>query len=91
MTKAPLLLRKSLFWIKNKHPEKPLGERLRLALQELGPVWIKFGQMMSTRRDLFPPHIADPLALLQDQVAPFDGELAKKQMEQALGGPLENW
>ncbi|MCR9939141.1 ubiquinone biosynthesis regulatory protein kinase UbiB [Vibrio antiquarius] len=91
LTKAPLLLRKSLFWINNKHPEKPLGERLRLALQELGPVWIKFGQMMSTRRDLFPPHIADPLALLQDQVAPFDGELAKKQMEQALGGPLENW
>ncbi|MCG6284737.1 ubiquinone biosynthesis regulatory protein kinase UbiB [Vibrio diabolicus] len=91
LTKAPLLLRKSLFWIKNKHPEKTLGERLRLALQELGPVWIKFGQMMSTRRDLFPPHIADPLALLQDQVAPFDGELAKKQMEQALGGPLENW
>ncbi len=37
--------------------------------------------MMSTRRDLFPPHIADPLALLQDQVAPFDGELAKQQME----------
>ncbi|BCG14387.1 ubiquinone biosynthesis regulatory protein kinase UbiB [Vibrio sp. Vb5031] len=91
LTKAPLLLRKSLFWIKNKHPEKPLGERLRLVLQELGPVWIKFGQMMSTRRDLFPPHIADPLALLQDQVAPFDGELAKKQMEQALGGPLEKW
>ena len=91
LTKAPLLLRKSLFWIKNKHPEKTLGERLRLALQELGPVWIKFGQMMSTRRDLFPPHIADPLALLQDQVAPFDGELAKRQMEKALGGPLENW
>ncbi len=48
LTKAPLLMRKSLFWIKNQHPEKPLGERLRLALQELGPVWIKFGQMMST-------------------------------------------
>ncbi len=91
LTKAPLLMRKSLFWIKNQHPEKTLGERLRLALQELGPVWIKFGQMMSTRRDLFPPHIADPLALLQDQVAPFDGELAKQQMEKALGGPLENW
>ncbi len=46
---------------------------------------------MSTRRDLFPPHIADPLALLQDQVSPFDGALAKAQMEQALGGPLETW
>jgi len=46
---------------------------------------------MSTRRDLFPPHIADQLALLQDKVAPFDGQLARKQMEAALGGPLETW
>ncbi|MDX1303918.1 ubiquinone biosynthesis regulatory protein kinase UbiB [Photobacterium sp.] len=89
--KVPKMARKSLFWIKNQHSEKPLGERLRLALQELGPVWIKFGQMMSTRRDLFPPHIADQLALLQDQVAPFDGKLAKTHMEQALGGSLETW
>ncbi|NAW69840.1 ubiquinone biosynthesis regulatory protein kinase UbiB [Vibrio sp. V27_P1S3P104] len=91
LTKAPILARQSLFWIRNQHSDKPLGERLRLALQELGPVWIKFGQMMSTRRDLFPPHIADQLALLQDKVAPFDGKLAKQQMEQALGGPLETW
>lgn len=91
LTQLPKRLRKGLFWIKNKYPEKPLGERLRLALQELGPVWIKFGQMMSTRRDLFPPHLADQLALLQDQVAPFDGQLAKDQMEIELGGPLENW
>ncbi|MDN3679586.1 ubiquinone biosynthesis regulatory protein kinase UbiB [Vibrio tapetis subsp. quintayensis] len=91
LTKAPLLARKGLFWLENQHSEKPLGERLRLALQELGPVWIKFGQMMSTRRDLFPPHIADQLALLQDQVAPFDGQLAKEQMELALGGSLDNW
>lgn len=91
LTQLPKRLRRGLFWIKNKHPEKPLGERLRLALQELGPVWIKFGQMMSTRRDLFPPHLAVQLALLQDQVAPFDGQLAKDQMELSLGGPLENW
>ncbi|MDK9762948.1 ubiquinone biosynthesis regulatory protein kinase UbiB [Vibrio sp. D420a] len=91
LTKAPLLVRKSLFWLKNRHQDKELGHRLRLALQELGPVWIKFGQMMSTRRDLFPPHIADQLALLQDQVAPFDGELAKRDMEKALGGSLDNW
>ncbi|PMH46061.1 ubiquinone biosynthesis regulatory protein kinase UbiB [Vibrio sp. 10N.286.49.B3] len=91
LTKTPILLRKALFWIKNQHSDKELGMRLRLALQELGPVWIKFGQMMSTRRDLFPPFIADQLALLQDQVAPFDGQLAKAQMETSLGGPLENW
>lgn len=49
------LWRYSLFWMPNRHKDKLLGERLRLALQELGPVWIKFGQMLSTRRDLFPP------------------------------------
>ncbi|WP_136487299.1 ubiquinone biosynthesis regulatory protein kinase UbiB [Vibrio sp. H11] len=91
LARVPRLARKSMFWIRNQHADKPLGERLRLALQALGPVWIKFGQMMSTRRDLFPPHIADQLALLQDKVAPFDGALAKQQMEKALGGPLETW
>lgn len=80
------LWRYTLFWMPNRHKDKPLGERLRLALQELGPVWIKFGQMLSTRRDLFPPHIADQLALLQDRVAPFDGQRAKEQIEEAMGG-----
>ena len=79
------------FWLPHRHKEKPLGERMRLALEELGPVWIKFGQMMSTRRDLFPPHIADQLALLQDHVPPFDGALARQQIDTALGSPLENW
>ncbi|MCW2480559.1 ubiquinone biosynthesis regulatory protein kinase UbiB [Candidatus Symbiopectobacterium sp. NZEC135] len=84
--------RKFLFWMPNRHKDKPLGERLRLALQELGPVWIKFGQMMSTRRDLFPPEIADQLAILQDRVDPFDGKLAREQIELSMGGiPLESW
>jgi ubiquinone biosynthesis protein len=77
--------------MRNRHPEKSLGERLRLALQALGPVWIKFGQMMSTRRDLFPPYIADQLALLQDKVSPFAGHLAQQHIEKALGGPIETW
>ncbi|SLM61380.1 MULTISPECIES: ubiquinone biosynthesis regulatory protein kinase UbiB [Dickeya] len=85
------LWRHLLFWLPNRHKEKPLGERLRLALQELGPVWIKFGQMMSTRRDLFPVAIADQLAMLQDQVEPFDGELARQQIEASMGGKLETW
>lgn len=89
--RRPILLRKSLFWIKNQHSEKAYGERLRLALQELGPVWIKLGQMMSTRRDLFPDDISNELALLQDRVEPFDGKLARLQMEQALGGKLDIW
>lgn len=91
LVKMPRRLIKLLFWIRNKHQDKEVGQRLRLALQELGPVWIKFGQMMSTRRDLFPDYIADPLALLQDKVSPFDGELAKQQIETSLGGPLEQW
>ncbi|MGL6315244.1 ubiquinone biosynthesis regulatory protein kinase UbiB [Vibrio sp. WXL103] len=86
-----LYARKALFWIKNRHPDKSLGERLRLALQELGPVWIKFGQMLSTRRDLLPSHIADPLAELQDNVPAFDGKLARMQIEAVLGGELEQW
>lgn len=83
--------RKSLFWLKNEHKELALGVRLRLALQELGPVWIKLGQMLSTRRDLFSPELADQLALLQDQVDPFDGKQAKAIIEQALGDKLETW
>ncbi|MEQ9867489.1 ubiquinone biosynthesis regulatory protein kinase UbiB [Pectobacterium aroidearum] len=84
--------RRLLFWLPNRHRNMPLGERLRLALQELGPVWIKFGQMMSTRRDLFPPAIADQLAMLQDKVEPFDGKLAREQIELSMGGiPLEEW
>ena len=86
------LWRRTLFWMPNRHKDQELGARLRLALQELGPVWIKFGQMLSTRRDLFPPQIADQLALLQDRVAPFDGERAKKQIEEAMGNiPIETW
>ncbi|MDC9593975.1 ubiquinone biosynthesis regulatory protein kinase UbiB [Xenorhabdus sp. IM139775] len=80
-----------LFWLPNRHQDKPLGERLRLALQELGPVWIKFGQMLSTRRDLFPPAIADQLSMLQDRVVSFDGAVARKSIETALEGALETW
>ena len=66
----------------------PRGARLRLALQELGPIFVKFGQILSTRRDLIPEDIAVELALLQDQVAPFDGDTARKLVEQALGRPV---
>ena len=65
------------------------GARLRLALQELGPIFVKFGQILSTRRDLVPPDIAVELTLLQDQVAPFDGELARELVERELGRRIE--
>ena len=65
------------------------GARLRLVLQDLGPIFVKFGQILSTRRDLLPPDIATELALLQDQVAPFPGAQARAQVEEALGGPID--
>jgi ubiquinone biosynthesis protein len=61
------------------------GARLRLALQELGPIFVKFGQILSTRRDLMPPDIAIELSLLQDRVAPFDGHIARAIVEASLG------
>lgn len=66
----------------------PRGERLRQALEQLGPIFVKFGQVMSTRRDLLPPDIADELARLQDRVPPFDSGLAVAIVEKAFGRPL---
>ncbi len=59
-----------LFWLRNQHKDKVGGERLKLAMQELGPVYIKFGQMLSTRRDLLDDEWAEELAMLQDRVPP---------------------
>jgi ubiquinone biosynthesis protein len=64
------------------------GERLRLALEELGPIFVKFGQALSTRRDLLPADIADELAKLQDRVPPFEGAIAAASIEKAFGLPL---
>ena len=68
----------------------PRGARLRLALQELGPIFVKFGQILSTRRDLVPPDIADELTYLQDRVAPFDGDMARILVELELGRTIED-
>jgi ubiquinone biosynthesis protein len=64
------------------------GERLRLALQELGPMFVKFGQAVSTRRDLLPADIANELAKLQDRVPPFPGTVAREIIERAHGRPV---
>ncbi|MEE2520577.1 ubiquinone biosynthesis regulatory protein kinase UbiB [Pseudomonas aeruginosa] len=73
-------------------PRKPLalsrGERLRLALEDLGPIFIKFGQLLSTRRDLLPPDIADELTRLQDQVPPFPAAESVARIEQQLGAKV---
>jgi ubiquinone biosynthesis protein len=65
------------------------GERLRLALEELGPIFVKFGQVLSTRRDLLPADLADELAKLQDRVPPFGSDVAIATVEQAFGLKLD--
>jgi ubiquinone biosynthesis protein len=64
------------------------GERLRLALEELGPLFVKFGQALSTRPDLLPSDLAGELAKLQDRVPPFDGATARVAIERSLGKPV---
>jgi ubiquinone biosynthesis protein len=71
-------------WFERRR-EASRGERLRLALQELGPIFVKFGQAVSTRRDLLPTDLADELAKLQDRVPPFPGSEARRLIEQSYG------
>ena len=68
----------------------PRGQRLREALEHLGPIFVKFGQVLSTRRDLLPPDIADELAFLQDRVPPFSSDVAVSTIERAFGRPLND-
>lgn len=75
-------------WFQKKRP--PTGESIRLALEELGPIFVKFGQLLSIRRDLLPDDIADELAKLQDKVPPFSGKQAKRIIEKSLGYTTES-
>jgi len=80
-----------LFYLapRRRDSSAPVGERIRLALEELGPIFVKFGQAISTRRDLLPPDIADELAKLQDAVPPFPAEVAIGIINEAYGEPVE--
>ncbi|MGH8307130.1 MAG: ubiquinone biosynthesis regulatory protein kinase UbiB [Gammaproteobacteria bacterium] len=71
------------YWLRRR--DTPRGERIRRALEDLGPIFVKFGQMLSTRRDLLPHDIADELARLQDRVPPFPGREAREIIEEKLG------
>ncbi|MCS6766997.1 MAG: ubiquinone biosynthesis regulatory protein kinase UbiB, partial [Candidatus Protistobacter heckmanni] len=82
---APL----SLWPARQRSLAAPRGERIRLTLETLGPIFVKFGQVLSSRRDLLPEDIADELAKLQDQVPPFDSETALAIVRKSLGQPLE--
>ena len=67
----------------------PRGQRIREALEQLGPIFVKLGQVLSTRRDLLPLDIADELAKLQDRVPPFSSDIAVAAVERALGKPID--
>ncbi|MBK8183896.1 MAG: ubiquinone biosynthesis regulatory protein kinase UbiB [Candidatus Competibacteraceae bacterium] len=75
-------------WLPRQQSDLSRGARIRLALEDLGPIFVKFGQMLSTRRDLLPDDIALELAKLQDQVPPFPGEQAREIIERAYSQPL---
>lgn len=75
-------------WFGREHA--PRGVRIRRTLEQLGPIFVKFGQILSTRRDLLPDDIAEELARLQDRVQPFPGKQARTLIEKAYGQPLEN-
>ena len=77
-----------LCWI-SPGADLPRGERIRLTLEALGPIFVKFGQVLSTRRDLLPEDIANELAKLQDQVPPFSNTESRRLIEVALGEPIE--
>ncbi len=82
------LARVTCFWWRNRHQGTPRGERLKMALVELGPIHVKFGQLMATRQDILPADIVSALESLQDKVKPFDGKTSRKIIEQSLPGPL---
>ncbi len=81
-----------LFYLlpRRRDSSAPLGERIRLALEELGPIFVKFGQAVSTRRDLLPRDIANELAKLQDAVPPFPADQAIAVLNQAYGRPVDD-
>lgn len=85
---SPLIIFFPWRWFQRK--TAPTGEAIRSAFEELGPIFVKFGQLLSIRGDLLPEDIAFELAKLQDKVPPFPGRIAKKIIETSLGYPIEN-
>jgi ubiquinone biosynthesis protein len=86
--KNPTLVR-LVHWTTFGAPREPRAVRLRRALEDLGPIFVKFGQVLSTRRDLMPTDVADELAKLQDRVPPFPSEVARREIERGLRRPID--
>lgn len=78
------------WWPLRKNPSSPRGQRIRHALEELGPVFVKFGQLLSTRLDILPEDIALEFIRLQDKVPPFSSEISVKMIQEALGQPINS-
>jgi ubiquinone biosynthesis protein len=74
------------YWLRRRN--EPRGVRIRKTLEDLGPIYVKFGQALSTRKDLLPEDIADELVKLQDRVPPFPNEVSRRIIEQELGMPI---
>jgi len=87
--KNPTLVR-FVRWTTLGAPRATRGVRLRQALEDLGPIFVKFGQVLSTRRDLLPTDVADELAKLQDRVPPFPSDVARREIERGLGRPIDS-
>lgn len=87
--RLPLPLRILLSRHRDRGFDSPRGARLRAALEDLGPLFVKFGQTLSTRRDLLPDDVAEELVKLQDRVPPFPGTEARALIEDALKAPIE--
>src|SRR5574343_1171647 len=75
------------FWFRK--PKEARGVRIRRTLEDLGPIYVKFGQTLSTRKDLLPDDIAEELVKLQDRVPPFSADTARAIIEQQLGQSIE--
>lgn len=88
--KSPWLKRLVRLFTLGRQLDAPRAIRLRRALEDLGPLFVKFGQVLSTRRDLLPDDIADELAKLQDRVPPFDSDIAVREIERGLRRPLDD-
>ncbi|HSQ09061.1 MAG TPA: ubiquinone biosynthesis regulatory protein kinase UbiB, partial [Burkholderiaceae bacterium] len=87
--KNPTLVR-AVRWTTFGARRETRGARLRQALEDLGPIFVKFGQVLSTRRDLLPTDVADELARLQDRVPPFASDVARREIERGLGRPIDS-
>lgn len=89
ITRMAVLIEWMLWFIPNKYPDQPLPKRIKLAFEKLGPVFVKFGQLLSTRPDLLPPQFIQELSKLQNQVKPFNSELSRNIIEAAIGMPIQ--